>query len=112
MVKDPEGRMGPYAYSRDQWVSFDDAAMIRYKSNYIRRMGLGGGMIWALDLDDFRNTCSCEPYPLLRTINRVLRGYPGPGPKCDISADSSKVNSKCHYLLCTSETDLQCLSVV
>jgi len=91
--------MGPYAYSGDQWVSFDDAAMIRYKSNYIRRMGLGGGMIWALDLDDFRDICSCEPYPLLRTINRVLRGYPGPGPKCDINADSSTVNSKCHFLL-------------
>ncbi|PNF16877.1 putative chitinase 10 [Cryptotermes secundus] len=90
VVKDPEGRMGPYAYSKDQWVSFDDAGMIRYKSNYIRHMGLGGGMIWALDLDDFRNACSCEPYPLLRTINRVLRGYPGPGPKCDINADGSK----------------------
>jgi chitinase len=89
--------MGPYAYSKDQWVSFDDAAMIRYKSNFIREMGLGGGMIWALDLDDFRNTCSCEPYPLLRTINRVLRGYPGPGPKCDINASSSKDSSKCHF---------------
>nr|AMT75074.1 chitinase Cht10 [Locusta migratoria] len=86
VVKDPEGRMGPYAYLRDQWVSFDDTSMIRYKSNFIKRMGLGGGMIWALDLDDFRNVCSCEKYPLLKTINRVLRGYPGPGPNCDIEA--------------------------
>ena len=98
MVKDPKGRMGPYAYSRDQWVSFDDTAMIRYKSNFIRSMGLGGGMIWALDLDDFTDTCSCEPYPLLRTINRVLRGYPGPGPNCDITADSSKEDD-CKYML-------------
>lgn len=45
-------------------------------------MGLGGGMIWALDLDDFKNICDCEEYPLLRTINRVLRNYAKPAPKC------------------------------
>ena len=46
--------MGPYAYKGDQWVSFDDAGMINHKSNYIKNMNLGGAMIWALDLDDFR----------------------------------------------------------
>ena len=56
-------------------------------------------MIWALDLDDFSNRCpifsdwqksnpcftrcGCENYPLLRTINRVLRAYPTPDPQCD-----------------------------
>lgn len=74
VIRDPKGRMGPYAYLRDQWVSFDDQSMIQHKSEYIRAMGLGGGMIWALDLDDFKNICNCEQYPLLRTINRVLRG--------------------------------------
>lgn len=82
VVRDARGRMGPYAFSRDQWVSFDDAPMIRHKSEYVRAMGLGGAMIWALDLDDFKNDCGCESYPLLKTINRVLRGYAGPHPKC------------------------------
>ncbi|KAH8272046.1 hypothetical protein KR026_004304, partial [Drosophila bipectinata] len=82
VVRDPRGRMGPFAYSRDQWVSFDDAPMIRHKSEYVKAMGLGGAMIWALDLDDFKNDCDCESYPLLKTINRVLRGYRGPAPKC------------------------------
>ncbi|XP_005191759.1 probable chitinase 10 [Musca domestica] len=82
VVRDPRGRMGPYAYMRDQWVSFDDAPMIRHKSEYVKAMGLGGAMIWALDLDDFKNDCDCESYPLLKTINRVLRNYPGPHPKC------------------------------
>ena len=44
-------------------------------------MGLGGGMIWALDLDDFNNRCGQGPHPLLTAIKDVLsvpRGqYPG-----------------------------------
>uniref|UniRef100_A0A182LZU2 Chitinase n=1 Tax=Anopheles culicifacies TaxID=139723 RepID=A0A182LZU2_9DIPT len=86
VVRDRKGRMGPYAYKGDQWVSFDDQYMIRHKSEFIKAMGLGGAMIWALDLDDFRNICGCEEYPLLRTINRVLRNYPGPGPKCTLGS--------------------------
>ncbi|GLH08614.1 Probable chitinase 10 [Gryllus bimaculatus] len=86
VVRDTKGRIGPYAYSRDQWVSFDDTAQIRYKAGYVKRMGLGGAMIWALDLDDFRNLCGCEPHPLLRTINRVLRGYPRATKDCSIRA--------------------------
>jgi chitinase len=31
VVKDPENRMGPYAYKGNQWVGYDDVAMIRYK---------------------------------------------------------------------------------
>jgi len=55
VVRDPQGRMGPYAYNGNQWVGFDDSAMIERKSNYIGSEGLGGAMIWALDLDDFNN---------------------------------------------------------
>lgn len=84
VVRDKKGRMGPYAYQKDQWVSFDDTLMIRHKSEFVKAMNLGGAMIWALDLDDFKNYCSCEEYPLLRTINRVLRKYPGPHPKCSL----------------------------
>ncbi|KAK7070519.1 Cht3p [Halocaridina rubra] len=82
VVRDPERSMGPYAYKRDQWVGFDDIDTIKYKTDYIKEMGLGGAMIWALDLDDFRNRCGCEHHPLLRTINRGLRNIPGPDPNC------------------------------
>ena len=54
VVHDPSGSMGPYAYKGDQWVSFDDVNMIRHKSLYVKNMKLGGAMIWALDLDDFK----------------------------------------------------------
>ena len=40
----------------------------------------------ALDLDDFKNSCGCEEYPLLRTINRVLRDYPGPHNNCNLES--------------------------
>ena len=74
-------RMGPYAYKDRQWVSYDDVAMLKYKSEWIRKMGLAGGMIWALDLDDFTNRCGGGKHPLLNTIASVLgpkRGqYPG-----------------------------------
>ncbi|KAI9586702.1 probable chitinase 10 [Glossina fuscipes] len=82
VVRDPRGRMGPYAFLRDQWVSFDDAPMIQHKSEYVKAMGLGGAMIWALDLDDFKNVCNCESYPLLKAINRILRNYSTPQPNC------------------------------
>nr|CAD7402605.1 unnamed protein product [Timema poppensis] len=78
VVKDPLDRMGPYAFKGNQWVSFDDAHMIRLKSEYIRDMDLGGGMVWALDLDDFRNRCGDGPHPLLNTIRSVL-ATPGTG---------------------------------
>ena len=55
VVTDPEHRLGPYAYKADQWVGFDDIAMIRRKSEFVKTHGFGGGMIWALDLDDFAN---------------------------------------------------------
>jgi len=74
IVKDEASpaRMGPYAYKGDQWVGFDDKDMIRAKSQYVRDMGLGGGMVWALDLDDFKNKCGEGSYPLMNTIREVL----------------------------------------
>ncbi|XP_024878728.1 probable chitinase 10 [Temnothorax curvispinosus] len=84
VVQDKDRRIGPYAYKDDQWVSFDDAQQIKLKAELIKKLGLGGGSVWALDLDDFNNRCDCEPSPLLKTMNRVLRNYPK-GPLCPIT---------------------------
>ena len=86
VVQDEEGALGPYTYRGDQWVSFDDVDIIRKKSELVRSKKLGGAMIWALDLDDFRNKCGCETYPLLKTINRVLRNYPAASANCAVKS--------------------------
>lgn len=44
VVQDSKRRMGPYAYNEDQWVSFDDKEMVQQKAQFIRQLGLGGGM--------------------------------------------------------------------
>lgn len=35
-------------------------------------MGLGGAMLWSIETDDFKGICG-EKYPLLKTLNNVLR---------------------------------------
>lgn len=81
VTRDPGGRIGPYASLNDQWVSFDDDFMTRHKAEYVRAMGLGGSMVWAMDLDDFTGKyCGCGKSPLLTNINHVLRGKKAPPP--------------------------------
>ncbi|KAJ8319360.1 hypothetical protein KUTeg_004451 [Tegillarca granosa] len=63
----------PYAYNGDQWVGYDNVKSIEIKSRYIVERGLGGGMIWALDLDDFNGkTCNTGDYPLINAMKNVL----------------------------------------
>lgn len=59
----------PYAYNlvTNEWVSFDDEKSVSLKTTYAKRMGLGGVMLWALALDDFK-----KGYPLLSAINKEL----------------------------------------
>ena len=82
--------MGPYAFKGSQWVGFDDKEMIRRKSEYIREMGLGGGMVWALDLDDFNNRCGEGKHPLLRTIKEVLG--PSKDEECSEGVKNETIN--------------------
>lgn len=45
---------------------------IKEKAEFIKRLDLGGAMIWSIETDDFRGICGAK-YPLLKTINHVLR---------------------------------------
>lgn len=46
--------------------------MVRQKAQLARRLGLGGGMVWALDLDDFKDHCGEGVHPLLTELQSVL----------------------------------------
>ena len=72
-VTDGAGRMGPYAYSNTQWVGYDDADSVAIKAQYIVDQKLGGGMFWDLPSDDFDNLCGDGRYPLITTVNNILK---------------------------------------
>lgn len=40
--------------------------------HYVINNGYGGGMLWALDLDDFNGVCATE-FPLLKSMDRILK---------------------------------------
>ena len=72
VMRDESG--SAFAYHHNQWVGYDDPEALRKKSEYIREMNLLGGMVWALDLDDFASFCCQTRYPLMETLNTQLRG--------------------------------------
>ena len=45
---------------------------ITKKAEYVKTMNLGGAFLWSIDMDDFNGTCG-EKFPLLKTLNRILR---------------------------------------
>uniref|UniRef100_A0A2K6RZB4 Chitotriosidase-1 n=1 Tax=Saimiri boliviensis boliviensis TaxID=39432 RepID=A0A2K6RZB4_SAIBB len=63
----------PYIFRDNQWVGFDDAESFKAKVSYLKQKGLGGAMVWALDLDDFAGfSCNQGQYPLIQTLRREL----------------------------------------
>ena len=53
-------------------------------------MGLAGGMVWALDLDDFKNRCGEGPHPLMNEIKKVLGPKKGSMPGDAIEAGNER----------------------
>ncbi|GBM66525.1 Chitotriosidase-1 [Araneus ventricosus] len=79
-----ENIQAPYAYKGNQWVGYDSVKSIGIKVDYVIQNGLGGGMIWSLETDDFRGSCGGGKYPLLTTIAsklKIKRQTTDPTPK-------------------------------
>ena len=80
-----EEQQVPYAYSNEainkyamDWVGFDDVESIKVKLKYLMEKGLGGAMIWSIDMDDFNGDfCNQDKYPLLKTVNYYLKKKTG-----------------------------------
>ncbi|XP_036765502.2 chitotriosidase-1 isoform X2 [Manis pentadactyla] len=63
----------PYAVQGNQWVGFDDVESFKTKVNYLKQKGLGGAMVWSLDMDDFKGLfCQQGQYPLIKTLQTEL----------------------------------------
>lgn len=55
-------------------ITHSDRIFLGLQVDYIIKKGLGGGMIWSLETDDFRGKCGDGKYPLLSTIASKLNG--------------------------------------
>ena len=64
----------PFAYRGNQWVGYEDEKSVAIKMDWIKKEGFGGGMVWAIDLDDFNGICG-KKNPLLTVMSDKLRGH-------------------------------------
>jgi len=61
-------RKAPYIVTKNgEWVGYDDEESYKYKLDFLKKSGLRGTIVWAIDLDDMRT------YPLLNTLKNALR---------------------------------------
>ncbi|KAL0842015.1 hypothetical protein ABMA28_014232 [Loxostege sticticalis] len=63
---------GTFAVHRSQWASYLRPEEVHRVGASAATAGLRGAALWALDLDDFRALCSCEPHPLLAALRQGL----------------------------------------
>ncbi|XP_033630491.1 chitotriosidase-1-like [Asterias rubens] len=75
-----------YAFKGDQWVGYDNPRSIKQKVEFLQSKGLGGAMVWAIDLDDFTGQCG-ETWPLMKSINRELGIDNSPQPPAPTSGN-------------------------
>lgn len=63
---------GTFAVYNTQWSSYLRPEEVHRVASSVALAGLRGASLWALDLDDWRGTCGCEPYPLLSALRQGL----------------------------------------
>uniref|UniRef100_A0A182LSR7 GH18 domain-containing protein n=1 Tax=Anopheles culicifacies TaxID=139723 RepID=A0A182LSR7_9DIPT len=66
-----------FASGNGDWVTYDTVEVIAQKCNLISKYGLGGGMVWSIETDDFKGICGPK-FTLLSALNSCVKNGPAP----------------------------------
>uniref|UniRef100_V5HBI5 chitinase n=2 Tax=Ixodes ricinus TaxID=34613 RepID=V5HBI5_IXORI len=72
VTRDPDVN-APVATKDREWIGFDDAESLTKKVEFAMSKNLTGIMVWSIETDDFRGTCTGTVNPLLSAINKALQ---------------------------------------
>ncbi|KAK1152183.1 chitotriosidase-1-like [Acipenser oxyrinchus oxyrinchus] len=63
----------PFVFKDNQWIGYDDEKSFHWKVEWMKSKGLGGVMIFSMDLDDFSGEfCGNGNYPLMKKLRSYL----------------------------------------
>ncbi|KAL1123354.1 hypothetical protein AAG570_002439 [Ranatra chinensis] len=62
----------PYAFSGQEWISYENDESVLMKAYYIKENRFGGVMIFSLNVDDYRGNCNGQQFSLTRKISNIL----------------------------------------
>ena len=107
----------PYAYKPGLWIGFDNIESLVNKANYLKNMGLGGVIVWSLDMDDKTGkVCNQGPYPVLNTLRKELTIPLTTTPKSTKEKVSAFprgfFSKKSHFYRLSSSASLTCINNV
>ncbi|XP_050074571.1 chitinase-3-like protein 1 [Anopheles maculipalpis] len=95
-------QIAAYASGNGQWVSYDSVDVVNQKCNVIAKYGLGGGMVWSIEQDDFRGVCGPK-FTLLSTLNRCVNNN-GPPSASTSTTQTLLVSSSTKRVASTTTT--------
>lgn len=95
IVRDAEALV-PYAYSGQNWISYDDLESVNAKIQYALVHDLGGVMAWSIETDDFLGNCGHGANPLLSEMAALM--------KIPIISTTQKPTTSTTETVCTEST--------
>lgn len=80
------------------------------QGKYIAAMGLGGGMVWSIETDDFMPICQGYRFPLLNTLKNAINGPTDQMPINPCNGESSVQSTTMSSIAPTTQSTTQTAS--